>query len=148
MAKATKEIRGTVEDEVSLISKERLEELKLEAKAKVHAEMVEKEEKKLLDQLVEEHKAELAADAEHDFVTFQLDLAPISGLYLALDGRRYYNKRPEAYVLPRRVYNVLMEMQENGWKHEAEIQGKPRTELLQLHSASRVTMVTDLRRAS
>lgn len=107
----------------NLLTPERIEELKLEAAAKVRMELTEKQEKELLDRLIKQERIKVALDDDHDLVTFRLDLAPAQQ-DIRLDGSIYYNATE--YTKPRRIYDTLRDIQANGWRHEAEIHGEPR----------------------
>lgn len=107
----------------NLLTEERIEELKLEAQEKVRAELVEKQEKEVLDKLIKQERIRVALDDDHDLVEFKLDLAP-SQQDIRIDGAVYYNNT--VYIKPRKIYDTLRDVQAQGWRHEAEIHGEPR----------------------
>lgn len=147
MAKAAGKI--LTEEAKNGISEERIQELRKAAQEEAKKELLAKREKEILEQFLKEERINLQLDDDHDMVTFSLDLAPNASTgYISLDGRRYYSNRPDPYTLPRRVFNTLMEIQANGWRHEAEIKGKPRNtfEVERAKFPNRVTFATDLQR--
>lgn len=107
----------------NLLTPERIEELKLEAKEVVRLELIEKQEKELLDQFTKEERVAVALDDDHDLVTFKLDLAPTQP-DIRINGSIYYNA--VEYTKPRKIYDTLRDIQAQGWRHESEINGEPR----------------------
>lgn len=105
-------------DPLGLITPEREEQLRAEARKKVQEKLRKKAEADLLEALMEETERELMPKPEYEMRSIVIDVAEHTA-YIKLDNRYYfYGQR---YDVPKPVYDQLVEIIARGWRHEKEI---------------------------
>lgn len=103
----------------TLLSSERQEELRLEARKKIDDERVKQAE----DDYLKKAELELrrAHDPDEEMVEVTLDLAEHSDR-ITIDGTIYFHGY--TYKVPLNTYRTIMEIQARGWDHQAIVDGK------------------------
>lgn len=108
-----------------LLSNEEVEEAKAEARRQVEAAAHKAAKKKIIDDEMQRLRTEeglVTGDGTKDqMVRIALDLAPHSP-FIVLNHRPYYHA--QTYTVARHVAETLREIQQNGWRHQDEIDGK------------------------
>lgn len=107
--------------DTSMLSADRIQELKKKAAESVAKETVEQAEAQLLEQYVREARQMTGIDERMRTIT--LDLAPHSDR-LVIDNVVYMHG--STYEVPESMYRSMKEMMQRGWEHQSEIEGKPR----------------------
>ncbi len=109
--------------DTSLLSPERIEELRKEAAAKVEAARILAAEKQLLEQFEnEERQAHGAVAAPGEtMVDIVIDLAPYCS-EIRIDGVIYF--QGHRYTVREGAAAGIAEIMANTWKHQSEIDGK------------------------
>lgn len=103
----------------SIVTPERRAALKLQAQKKVEAEKIKAAEAKYLAEMEAEER--MASGLQEEQVTVEIDLAPYCDR-IVIDNVIYFqNTRP---TVPASRAAVMLEIQANTWKHQAEIDGK------------------------
>lgn len=120
------------DDEVRLhpiLTNAEVEEAKAEAKEKVLEAQRKAAKKKIVDDEMQRLRTEeglVTGDGTKDqMVRISLDLAPHSP-FIVLNHRPYYHA--QTYPVPRHVAETLREIQQRGWRHQDEIDGKTLSE--------------------
>lgn len=108
-----------------LLSNEEVLEARAEARKQVEAAQRKAAKKKIIDDETQRLRTEeglVTGDGTKDqMVRIALDLAPHSP-FIVLNHRPYYHA--QTYTVPRHVAETLREIQQNGWRHQDEIDGK------------------------
>lgn len=108
-----------------ILSNEEVEEAKAEARKMIEAAQVKAAKKKIIDdetQRLRNEEGMVTGDGVKDqMVRISLDLAPHSP-FIVLNHRPYYHA--QTYTVPRHVAETLREIQQRGWRHQDEIDGK------------------------
>jgi hypothetical protein len=111
------------------LSNEEVLEARAEAHRQIDAERRKKAKKHLIDQeklRLEREEGFTTGDGVKDqIVKITLDLAPHSA-HIVLNLRPYYHG--QTYKVPRHVAETLREIQQSGWRHQNEIEGKSLTQ--------------------
>lgn len=103
----------------TLVSDERIVELRAKAKAKVDKERQAKAEAQLLEQFELEERR--AGGVEEPLETLTIDLAEYCG-DIRIDGVVYF--QGQTYTVPRSRADVMREMMQKTWQHQAHVDGK------------------------
>lgn len=108
-----------------LLSNEEVLAARAEARAALEADQRKAAKKKIVEDEKQRLRTEeglVTGDGTKDqMVRISLDLAPHSP-FIVLNHRPYYHA--QTYVVPRHVAETLREIQQNGWRHQDEIDGK------------------------
>lgn len=105
--------------DTSLISPERIEEIRKQASAKVEAERILLAEKQLQEQFENEERQ--SNGLVEGLVTIDIDLAPYCS-EIRIDGAVYF--QGHSYTVRTSVAEGMAEMMANTWKHQSQIDGK------------------------
>lgn len=107
-----------VVDTLGLITPERMEELRAEAREKVKAKLRKEAEIKLRSQFEEEIERELDPRPEYEMRSIVIDCAEHTEC-IRIDGKYFfYGQR---YDVEKPIYDQLIDMIARGWAHEKEI---------------------------
>lgn len=111
-----------------ILSNEEFEAAKLAARAALETERKKAARKAVLEtetQRLREEEGMSAGGVKDEKVRIMLDLAPHSP-YILINSRPYYHG--QTYTVPRHVAETLREVQQRGWRHQDEIDGKSLSE--------------------
>ena len=131
-----------------VLSDEEVLEARVEARAIIEA----KRKKQAKAALIAEEQRRLETEeglttgdgVKDQMVKIVLDLAPHSP-YIALNGRPYYHG--QTYTVARHIAETLREIQQRGWRHQDEIDGKSLTQHYQRARQSVVSAVKGITNA-
>ena len=127
-------------EEVLLAREEARAQIEAQRKKKARAHLIEEEKRRL-----ELEEGFTTGDGVKDqIVRVVLDLAPHSP-FIVLNGRPYYHA--QTYTVPRHVAETLREIQQRGWRHQDEIDGKSLTQHYQRARQSVVSAVKGISNA-
>lgn len=119
--KKPEETPKIVEGESVSLSEAEMEELRLEAKAKVQAEQKKSLKAAFLAKVLEEERTKYKPGRQ--IVNFTLDL-PGHADRIILDGKHFFHG--VTYKITEDVYRSMMDIQARAWEHENEIGGANR----------------------
>ena len=125
------------------LSNEEVREARAEAHRQIDAERRKKAKKHLIDQeklRLEREEGFTTGDGVKDqIVKITLDLAPHSA-HIVLNLKPYYHG--QTYKVPRHVAETLREIQQSGWRHQNEIEGKSLTQHYQRARTTGLSPIT------
>lgn len=105
-------------DPLGLISPERMEVLRAEAKEKALVKLRKRAEEEFLARETELAERELNPKPEHELRNIIIDVAEHTE-YIRIDGKQFYYGH--SYTVEKPVYDQLQDIMARGWRHNAEI---------------------------
>lgn len=112
-------LHAPMKPDTSIVSAERREALRAQAREKISDEANKAAEAQVLKELEAEER--VAAGLQEEQVSVEIDLAPYCDK-ITIDNVIYFQGK--AYMVPASRAAVMMEIMANTWKHQAEIDGK------------------------